>query len=300
MKPVLDQVTSHIKVSIGMPVYNGANFIRQAIDSLLVQTHQNFELIISDNGSIDETSKICLEYAAADPRVKFSQNEVNLGAVKNFTKVLDLAMTDYFMWAAHDDIWESNYISTLIEIMEKDTQIVLAFTMFDGIDEQNQKLVDYPDILNIPSDDLCQRLTNYICQHERLGKANPFYGLMRKKYTQQALAATHHLLIGNVWASDMLFIFQVLTLGRFAVSTEKLFHKRIIQTSPSSTIAEDWDSYFNGYEYLINHSHTLNNLQKKRLIANVFYRRLMRTISTLRQTKSNVIHKIKTTIKSFV
>ena len=68
-------------VSIGMLVYNGEMHIRQALDSLLAQEYENFELIISDNASTDRTQDICLEYAARDERIRYYRNETNMGAL---------------------------------------------------------------------------------------------------------------------------------------------------------------------------------------------------------------------------
>src|SRR6266508_180906 len=93
-------------VSIGMPVFNGQRFIRQALDSLLSMDYPNFELIISDNASTDGTAEICQDYAARDRRIRFYRNAKNEGAFGNFARVLALARGNYFMWAAHDDIWE--------------------------------------------------------------------------------------------------------------------------------------------------------------------------------------------------
>ena len=68
------------RVSIGMPVYNGAAFLKESLDSLLSQTYGDFELIISDNASTDETESICRSYAAGDPRVRYQRQEENRGA----------------------------------------------------------------------------------------------------------------------------------------------------------------------------------------------------------------------------
>ncbi|MEM7757352.1 MAG: glycosyltransferase family 2 protein [Cyanobacteria bacterium P01_A01_bin.40] len=76
-------------ISIGMPVYNGANFIREAFDSILSQTYENFELIISDNASTDETEKICREYMSQDSRFRYYRSQQNLGAAWNFNRVFD-------------------------------------------------------------------------------------------------------------------------------------------------------------------------------------------------------------------
>ena len=67
-------------VSIGMPVYNGEKYIREALDSLLAQTFTDFELIISDNASTDATEIICREYAAHYPQIRYVRQRVNRGA----------------------------------------------------------------------------------------------------------------------------------------------------------------------------------------------------------------------------
>ena len=68
------------KVSIGMPVYNGAPFIREAIESLLSQTFTDFELVISDNASTDRTEAICREYAEKNQRIRYVRQSENRGA----------------------------------------------------------------------------------------------------------------------------------------------------------------------------------------------------------------------------
>jgi glycosyltransferase involved in cell wall biosynthesis len=88
-------------VSIGMPVYNGENFLRLALSSLLAQDYPHFELIISDNASDDGTEEICREYQAHDRRIRYLRHRENRGSPWNFAFV---ARGDYFMWAAHDDL----------------------------------------------------------------------------------------------------------------------------------------------------------------------------------------------------
>ncbi len=98
------------KVSIGMPVYNGEPFIREALDSLLAQTFTDFDLIISDNASTDGTEAICQEYAAKDKRIRYIRQTENRGATANFQFVLDEAVGEYFMWAAADDRWGELFV----------------------------------------------------------------------------------------------------------------------------------------------------------------------------------------------
>ena len=114
-------------VSIGMPVYNGGESMRRALDCLLAQTHSNFELIISDNASTDSLTKAITEdYAKRDSRIRLTRQPFNQGAVPNFIWVLHEAKGDYFMWAAHDDFWSSNYVEALANRLDQVPEAVLA------------------------------------------------------------------------------------------------------------------------------------------------------------------------------
>ena len=115
-----DKEQKHIpKVSIGMPVFNGAKFIRAALDSLLAQTFTDFELVISDNASTDDTETICREFVSQDCRIRYVRQPVNLGAFGNFFHVLTLAKGQYFMWMAHDDmVSDMNYLAHLVKAID--------------------------------------------------------------------------------------------------------------------------------------------------------------------------------------
>ena len=76
------------KLSIGLPVYNGENYLHNSIDSLLNQSFTNFELIISDNASTDATEDICTQYIKKDKRIRYIRQKNNLGATQNFYFVL--------------------------------------------------------------------------------------------------------------------------------------------------------------------------------------------------------------------
>ena len=130
------------KVSIGMPVYNGEPFIREALDSLLAQTFTDFELIISDNASTDMTEAICREYTIHDRRIRYVRQEENFGALANFRFVLDEAIGEYFMWAAADDVQHENFLQSLVQILDKHNQFVLASSSIESIDNCGVKLWD--------------------------------------------------------------------------------------------------------------------------------------------------------------
>ena len=93
-----------------MPVYNGARTIRTMLDALLNQTFGDFEIVISDNASTDDTAAICVDYAARDSRVRYFRQPVNVGVAANFKYVLDHARAGYFMWSACDDTRSPDFI----------------------------------------------------------------------------------------------------------------------------------------------------------------------------------------------
>lgn len=105
-------------VSIGLPIYNSQKTIIRALNSLLAQDYPNFEIIVSDNASTDQTAEICREYAEKDNRIRIHVNEKNFGIINNFMAVCKKATGKYFMWAGGDDFWEPSFISILVAELE--------------------------------------------------------------------------------------------------------------------------------------------------------------------------------------
>ena len=114
------------KLSIGLPVYNGAEYLAEALDALLAQTLTDFELIISDNASTDATAEICHMYAAKDERVSYVRQELNRGAAVNHNVVLELARAPYFAWAASDDRHHPEFMARCLAGLEANPEAVLC------------------------------------------------------------------------------------------------------------------------------------------------------------------------------
>ncbi len=117
---------SHL-ISIGMPVYNGGDQLRNALDSILAQTYTNFEVILSDNASTDTiTRELTEEYARRDSRIRLTRQQATRTATENFLFVLDQAQGDYFLWAAHDDTRSDNYLELLARRLDDAPEAILA------------------------------------------------------------------------------------------------------------------------------------------------------------------------------
>lgn len=123
-----------------MPVNNGAMFIRQALDSALAQTFTDFELIISDNASNDDTQLICEEYCNKHPQIIYVRHKKNLGAHWNFNFVTQNAKGDFITWLAHDDILEPTFLSETVRYMLQKPSTVLVASDFMIIDQNGTNL----------------------------------------------------------------------------------------------------------------------------------------------------------------
>lgn len=110
--------SSNPKVSIGVPVYNGAATLAAMLGALLQQTVRDFEIVISDNASTDETGAICAEYMARDSRIRYFRQSKNIGAEPNFKFVLEQARGPYFMWSASDDIRSPDFLEENVRFLE--------------------------------------------------------------------------------------------------------------------------------------------------------------------------------------
>ncbi len=96
-----------------MATYNGGRFIREQLDSILNQTEQDFELIVCDDCSTDDTNSIVSEYSRKDGRIKCFRNETNLGFKRNFEKAISLCTADYIALSDQDDVWLPDHLEQL-------------------------------------------------------------------------------------------------------------------------------------------------------------------------------------------
>ena len=113
-------------VTVGMPVYNGMPAFEEALGSVLVQDYPRLDILISDNASTDGTQELCRRTAAACSHVRYVRNAQNLGPLANFRQTVELARGEYFMWAAHDDLWNPGFVSALAGCLDRMPEAVLA------------------------------------------------------------------------------------------------------------------------------------------------------------------------------
>lgn len=126
-------------VSIITPTYNCAKFIARTLDSVQAQTYQNWEMIIVDDCSQDNTKEIVEEYMKADPRIKYHLLDVNSGAAVARTTAMKLAQGSYMAFLDSDDIWSPDKLDSQIKWMEE-KGYAFSCTAYEQIDEEDNPL----------------------------------------------------------------------------------------------------------------------------------------------------------------
>lgn len=205
-------------VSIGLPVYNGEEFLAQTIASILGQTFTDFELILCDNASTDGTSAICEAAAAGDKRVRFFRQHRNVGAAANYNDAYAMARGHYFKWAAHDDLIGPDFLAVCKAILDEDPGCVLAYPKTVEIDESGQVIGDYQDHLACESEDPIVRLVQWAATP---GRCNPIFGLMRR---EDLMKTGLH---GDYPHADQIFLAEMTMLGRCRLAPAGEFFRRI-------------------------------------------------------------------------
>jgi glycosyltransferase involved in cell wall biosynthesis len=134
------------RLSIGLPVYNGENFLAESIESLLGQSYEDFELIISDNASKDGTEDICRRYAEQDPRIRYFRQQHNLGSAPNHNFVIEQARGELFKHASHDDLYARDLLRLCVAALDERPHVVLAHSWSAVIDDSGAvtELIEYP------------------------------------------------------------------------------------------------------------------------------------------------------------
>ena len=222
--PPRDGATAAPLVTIGLPLFNSSRYVRQSLDSLLGQTYSDFVLVISDNASTDDTAKICLQYAAADSRIKYYRNDTNIGNPGNFNRIARLATTKYLKWSTGDDYWKPTFLERALEVMERDPSIALCYPQAVLVDAQGNNPTNYDDVLHLVQEDPVERFWALM---NSIKLAHQHLGLIRMEFLRQTL------LLGSHVGSDINLLAELTLYGKFYELPERLFFRRFHEESGS-------------------------------------------------------------------
>lgn len=127
-------------VSLGMPVFNEDRFIRSALEALVNQDYDNFEINIYDNCSTDNTQSICQEFSDKYSFIRYMRQPKNIGAAENFKYAQENATGKYFMWVAGHDLWSDNLITECVSALESNPTATISFATSNWIDEHSSPI----------------------------------------------------------------------------------------------------------------------------------------------------------------
>lgn len=218
------------RLVMGLPVYNGENYLRQTLDSILNQTYRDFKLIISDNASTDNTAAICQEYAQKDNRIIYYRQAKNLGAAPNYNFVFQSGDAPYYKWVAHDDLLKPDYLCQCIEMLEQDSSLAIVHCPIEQIDANSHSLgvmreaCDFRLNGDTPQDRLRKALWTY--------RNWDVFGVIRSEY----MAKTH--LHGDYLDADRIFLAEILLQGNMGYLSEPLFCLRVHQESYTQKMSQ--------------------------------------------------------------
>ena len=228
-------------VSVGLPVRNGGQALRSALDSILYQDYKNLEIIISDNCSTDDTASIALEYQLRDDRIIYFRQSQFLSVAENFRFVLDEARGDYFIWAAHDDRRSTDYISKLLEAMKIDSEPILTFGdcySTRSIEEEGCISPFDFDNTNLQPVQRMRKAISPMCMH--------LYGLWKTKALQSIR------FYPCIWAWDQPIMPAAAYLGKFKyVPGPKFIYLTVMKSHNERAAYQDGKLSFNKYSSML-------------------------------------------------
>lgn len=210
------------RVGLGLPVYNGAEYIGQALDALLAQTFRDFEIVICDNASDDDTDAICRAYAERDPRIRYYRNDRNRGVAYNFRRVFELSRGEYFKWAVHDDLCEPTYLERCVEVLDREPSALLCYPKTILIDGRGREIEPFEDRMDLPHARPHERLAHL---HRYLRLCHCGLGLIRSEMLRRTR------LIDGFESSDVVLLEELAMMGRFREHPEPLYRRRIHDAS---------------------------------------------------------------------
>lgn len=221
--------TTAPKVSVNLPVYNGAAALRRQLQSIADQTFTDFRVIITDNNSTDETGAICREFVEKDARFQYQCNYKNLGFNYSLVRGLYLASgSEYVTYTTHSDYWHQQYLEKCVEVLDSNEQAVLAYSHCQFVEPGGALLTLYKDDFDLRTPEPAQRFLTAI---SRMGFCTAFYGLMRlSAYMEQV----HNILPKGTAADDNVALATLALHGQLVQIDEALYFREVPTHNDSS------------------------------------------------------------------
>ncbi len=223
-------------VTIGVPVYNGARFLQDALDSILGQDYPNVAIIISDNGSTDDTPDICAAYASKHAAIRYHRVERNRGVTWNFNRLLELAEGKYFLWAAHDDVLLPSFVRRAVDQLESNREAVVCHSYTQPFGTSG--VLGDPYIGWVSEQKDRRSRYRHLLEHWELHAA--IYGLLRRDAIERTRG------FQPIVAGDIVFMVEMVIWGTIVQIPETLQLKRVPEVGEAYHTHPELLSYLTG------------------------------------------------------
>jgi glycosyltransferase involved in cell wall biosynthesis len=211
-----EELSTAPRLTVGLPVYNGEKFLAQSLDALLGQSYQDFELLISDNTSTDETARICAQYQAQDPRIRYFRQPRNIGCAPNHNFLVGQARGEFFKWASDDDLYAFNLLERCVDALDEHPDAVLAHSFTAIIDDSGDVIKTVRYSLNSAAPTAPQRFRSVL--FDRGGDDDG--AVIRTRVLRQTA------LNGSYYRADRTFVAELALYGPFYQVPDWLYFRR--------------------------------------------------------------------------
>ena len=205
------------------PVFNGGELLRESLECLRTQSFEDIEVVIGDNASDDRTGDICAEFAARDSRFRHLRRPENIGALANFVDLLGRSGTELFMWRAHDDLSDPNYVGALAGLLDRDPAIDLAVGNVVSRPDHRARPRLYPWRPPPAGPRIARVVHGLFASH-----ASWIYGLWRRPALAREQARVDAVYT-HPWGGDHLTVLPLILDGRIGGTQLTGFTQRIIR-----------------------------------------------------------------------
>ncbi|MGL5382362.1 MAG: glycosyltransferase family 2 protein [Culicoidibacterales bacterium] len=181
-----------MNISIAMCTYNGQKFIKEQLESILIQLSAEDEVVISDDGSQDDTLKIIKQYSENDSRIKVFQNKLSLGVVNNFEYAINHCQNEIIFFSDQDDIWLGNKVEKIKKIFEKNKNIDVVISDLEVFNSNTGEVLSKSFI---ESNGSKQGFVNNLLRNSYIGCAMA----VRKSYLKEILPFPKNIPMHDWW-----------------------------------------------------------------------------------------------------
>lgn len=221
------------RVSIGVPMYNGALTIAETMESLLSQSFTDFEIIVSDNASIDNGVEIVEALQQRDARIRLIRQPVNLGANGNFSAVVDAAEGEYFKWSTCSDLCSPGFLQACVDLLDQHPEVVLAAPRTQLFTSDSKDVIPYAQDIELRDPSPAARFQRLL---ETLKLNNAMNGLIRTQALRGRKPAIDHYL-----KADIVMVSCLALQGQFMIAPEALFLRRMDPGTSTSLMSPQDD-----------------------------------------------------------